>query len=89
MDEYLINRDMTENLRKYNIVFMETFNVSELQLKTLRLKDSENWDSVGHIGLISSLEEAFGIDMESEDMFAISTYEEGIDILNRKYNIEF
>lgn len=80
---------MTENLRKYNIVFMETFNVSELQLKTLRLKDSENWDSVGHIGLISSLEEAFGIDMESEDMFAISTYEEGIDILNRKYNIEF
>lgn len=87
--EFQTNKDMTENLRRYNDVFKATFAVSEIELRTLKLKESENWDSVGHIGLISSLEDAFEIDMEPEDMFNISSYDEGLAILNTKYNIEF
>lgn len=80
---------MTDNLRKYNQVFCETFGVLETELGDLKLKESECWDSVGHIGLISSLEDVFEINMESDDMFDISTYENGIEILKAKYNIEF
>lgn len=80
---------MTDNLKKYNEAFFEAFGVSEAELGSLKLKESECWDSVGHIGLISSLEDAFEINMEPDDMFDISTYENGLEILGTKYNIEF
>lgn len=48
-----------------------------------------NWDSVGHINLISSLEETFDINMEPEDMFEITSYSDGLLVLHNQYNIEF
>lgn len=78
-----------DNLNTYNNVFFATFGVSESLLKTLKLKESEQWDSVGHISLIAAIEEAFDINMDSEDIFAITSYEEGLVILHNKYNINF
>ena len=51
---------MTDNLKKYNEVFCNIFEVREDDLENMKLKESANWDSVGHINLISSLEETFG-----------------------------
>ena len=47
------------NLEKYNQAFIENFEVTEDQLPGLKYQDVEAWDSVGHMGLIASLEEAF------------------------------
>ena len=69
---------MTDNLKKYNEVFCN-----------MKLKESANWDSVGHINLISSLEETFDINMEPEDMFEITSYSDGLLVLHNQYNIEF
>lgn len=80
---------MAGNLKKYNDAFMEAFGVSESELRALKLKESEDWDSVGHIRLISALEDTFEIDMESDDIFEVSTYENGLVVLNKKYGIEF
>ena len=63
---------MTDNLKKYNEVFCNIFEVREDDLENMKLKESANWDSVGHINLISSLEETFDINMEPEDMFEIT-----------------
>ncbi len=79
---------MNNNLEKYNKIFIDLFGVLESELDTLKLKESPNWDSVGHIGLISTLEEVFDISLDSDDMFALSNYAEGIQIL-KKYNVSF
>jgi acyl carrier protein len=81
---------MNSNLIKYNGIFCDVFCVTDSsQLPLLQLKVSQQWDSVGHIGLISALEEAFDIDIEPEDMFEITSYLIGIEVLKDKYNIDF
>ena len=69
------------NLEKYNQAFIENFEVTEDQLPGLKYQDVEAWDSVGHMGLIASLEEAFGIMMDTDDIIDFGSYEKGKEIL--------
>ena len=57
------------------------------QLKTLEYQSIETWDSVGHMSLIVSIEEEFGISFEMDDILDFSSYSKGIEIL-RKYLVE-
>lgn len=75
------------NLEKYNNAFVEALNVSEDQLAGLKYTDVPGWDSVGHMGLIAMLEDAFGIMMDTDDIIDLSSYEKGKLIL-KKYNVE-
>ena len=52
-------------------------------------KESPNWDSVGHITLISEIEDAFDLDLEADDMFEIDTFDSAIKVLESKYNQRF
>jgi acyl carrier protein len=79
---------MNKNLEKYNKIFIDLLDVQESELPVLKLKESPNWDSVGHIGLISNLEDTFDISLDVDDMFALTSYQEGLQIL-KKYNIVF
>lgn len=76
------------NIEKYNEVFTETFGVSVDSIKTLKYKDVDSWNSVGHLTLIANIEDAFDIALESDDVFELSSYEKGIEIL-KKYGILF
>lgn len=69
------------NLEKYNQAFIENFEVTEDQLPGLKYQDVEAWDSVGHMGLIASLEEAFDIMMDTDDIIGFSSYEKGREIM--------
>ncbi|MDR1474415.1 MAG: hypothetical protein LBS38_01825 [Endomicrobium sp.] len=75
------------NLEIYTDVFVRTFGVTKEQAKALKYQEIEAWDSVGHMGLITALEETFGITMESDDIIDLSSFEKGRDIF-KKYNIE-
>lgn len=75
------------NLQKYNKVFVDTFEVDENDLYTMRLKESKQWDSVGHMILIAALEDTFEIMLEPEDMMSIDSYAKGKEVLGR-YAIE-
>ncbi|WP_347148870.1 acyl carrier protein, partial [Parabacteroides distasonis] len=59
------------------------------QIPALKLKESPNWDSVGHITLISEIEDAFDLDLEADDMFEIDTFDSAIKVLESKYNQRF
>ena len=77
-----------ENLEKYNQAFAQTFNVEvELLKDDFAYQDVPSWDSVGHMGLIASLEEIFEIMLETEDIIEFSTYGVGKQIL-KKYGVE-
>lgn len=75
------------NLEKYNEIFKETLNVSDDMLAGLKYQDIKEWDSVGHISLISELEDAFDIMIDTDDVVDFSSYEKGKEIL-AKYDVE-
>lgn len=75
------------NLEKYNEIFKETLNVSDDMLVGLKYQDIKEWDSVGHISLISELEDAFDIMIDTDDVVDFSSYEKGKEIL-AKYDVE-
>lgn len=76
------------NIEKYNHVFSEVMSVSSESLANLKFKESENWDSVGHMTLISALEDAFDIFLEVDDMMSITSYNKGKEVLS-KYGVDF
>lgn len=81
---------MATNLEKLQTAFFNGLNLSSIdQLSTLKLKESPNWDSVGHITLISEIEDAFDLDLEADDMFEIDTFDSAIKVLESKYNQRF
>jgi acyl carrier protein len=76
------------NIEKYNKVFIESFLVTEDVLnEDFTYQCVAAWDSVGHMGMIAALEDAFGIMMETEDIIEFSSYTIGIEKL-KKYGIE-
>lgn len=75
-------------IEKYNNVFVNTFEVDKGSLKYLKYQDVPLWDSVGHMTLVSELEDAFDIMMDTEDIVDLNSYSAGITILE-KYGIQF
>ena len=74
------------NLGKYVATFTSTFLVEESVLPSLKYQDIAAWDSVGHMALMTALEEAFGIEMDIDDIIEFSSFEYGLTIM-AKYNI--
>ncbi len=76
------------NYEKYNKVFIDCFSVSEDVLnENFTYQCIPAWDSVGHMGMIAALEDAFGIMLEMEDIIEFGSYSIGIEKL-KKYGIE-
>lgn len=74
------------NLEKYRNAFVEGLGVSEDIVDGLTFQAVTEWDSVGHMGLIAALEEAFDIVFETDDIVDFSSFEKGKEILS-KYDV--
>ena len=78
-----------ENKQKYDQAFIESFSIDESKLgESLEYESIPEWDSVGHMGLIAELEEAFDIEMEMDDIIDFSSYKKGFELV-AKYGVEF
>lgn len=77
------------NLEKYNQAFVEALEITEEQLPGLEYQGTDQWDSVGHMGLVATLEDAFDIMMDTDDIIDFSSYEKGREILTKNYGIAF
>lgn len=76
------------NEEKYTNAFCQAFDIDAETAKTLKFQVIDAWDSVGHMGLVAQIEEAFEIMMEPDDIVDLNSYEKGKEIL-AKYNVEF
>lgn len=77
------------NIKKYNQVFIDSFGLDESKLNADLIYESvSEWDSVGHMGMIAGLEDAFEIEMETDDIIDFSSYAKGKEIM-AKYKIDF
>ncbi|HBO33001.1 MAG TPA: acyl carrier protein [Lachnospiraceae bacterium] len=77
------------NKEKYVNAFVEALEVSADQVAGLKYQEIPNWDSVGHMGLIAAIEDAFDIMMDTDDIIDLSSFEKGMEILSKNYDIEF
>ncbi|MGN6711796.1 acyl carrier protein [Anaerocolumna jejuensis] len=75
------------NFEKYLKVFTDTFDIAEDEAKNLEYQGISEWDSVGHMTLVSTLEDTFDIMMDTDDIIDFSSFEKGTEIL-KKYNVE-
>lgn len=74
------------NREKYDNAFIESLDVEKEQLMGLQYQGVPTWDSVGHMGLISEIEDAFDIQFETDDIVDFNIYEKGIELLT-KYDV--
>ena len=77
------------NKQKYDKVFIGTFSIGEESLsQNPEYNQIKGWDSIGHMAMVSEIEEAFGIMMETDDIINFNSYKKGFDLL-AKYGVEF
>ena len=75
------------NRERYDKIMRENLRVKQEELPGLKYRSIPSWDSIGHMDLMSAMEEAFGISMDTADVLDFSTYEKGMEIL-AKYGVE-
>ena len=56
--------------------------------ENIKYNEIPEWDSIGHMTLMSGLEEGFNITMETDDIVDFSSFKKGLDIL-KKYKVDF
>ena len=78
---------MTNN-DKYINVFVSALGILEKDVEKAAFKSVTQWDSVGHINLMSKIEEVFGVSLEADDIMDFKSYSVGREIL-AKYGIDF
>lgn len=76
------------SVEKYTNAFMQAFEIDAETAMNLKFQDIPAWDSVGHMGLVAALEEAFEIMLEPDDIVDLSSFEKGKEILG-KYDVTF
>jgi len=77
------------NREKYQKVFTTSLSIDKDKLgDNLKYNDIPEWDSIGHMTLISGLEEEFNISIETDDIVDFSSFQKGQEIL-KKYKIDF
>ena len=81
-----IRRFVMTDLERCRQLFVEALDLDPADFGDPEYGKTPGWDSVGHMGLVSALEDAFGIMLDPEDIFAMSSYSGSLDVL-RKYGI--
>ena len=80
----------SNNIEKYKNCFIESLEIEESIInEDLEYNSITEWDSIGHMSLMSSLEEIFNITMETDDIIDFSSFKKGKEILAEKYSIKF
>ena len=77
------------NKQKYQDIFIESISIDDKKFhENIEYNEIPEWDSIGHMKLISGLEEGFNISMETDDIVDFSSFKKGVEIL-KKYSVSF
>lgn len=80
---------MPNNKVKLIKLFQTSLNISENVVnQNLKYNEIEEWDSIGHMTLMSAIEDEFKISLETDDIIDFSSFKKGIEILE-KYKVRF
>lgn len=78
-----------DNKEKYRSIFIESLAIDRSKFNdNIKYNEIPEWDSIGHMTLMSGLEDGFNISIETDDIVDFSSFKKGVEILE-KYKIEF
>ena len=75
------------NLELYKNAYVESFEIEISIVESLEYQSIPEWDLVGHMLLMSTLEEKFDIMLDMDDIIDFSGFEKGKEIL-LKYDVK-
>ena len=77
------------NKHKYQDIFIKSLSIESKKFnEKMEYNEIPEWDSIGHMTLMSDLEEGFNIAMDTNDIVDFSSFTKGFAILG-KYGIKF
>lgn len=76
------------NIEKYKNAFVEALEVNVDLVEGLKYQAIPEWDSVGHMTLVATIEEVFDIMMDTDDIIDFSSFEKGKEILGANYGVQ-
>ena len=77
-------------IERYKKVFIESLSITSKDFtEEIKYNDIPEWDSIGHMSLMSALEEEFKITLETDDIIDFSSFKKGIELLKSKYEVKF
>ena len=75
------------NKHKYQDIFIKSLSINNNKFsENIKYNEIPEWDSIGHMTLMSGLEEGFSITMDTDDIVDFSSFKKGIEIL-KKYKV--
>lgn len=76
---------MEEKLKN---IFCDTFQINPNDFNTdLSIGDHINWDSLGHLTIITAVEEEFEIIFNNDEIIELKSYTDFLDLLKLKCNL--
>lgn len=74
------------NIEDYKNCFVEGLELDIENVESATMETVAKWDSIGQMSLIALIEDAFGIELEPEEVMSFTTYSAGLEIL-KAHNI--
>ena len=85
---HLRNNLQMKTLKNYSEIFKKALNINDETFEeSIEYNQIDEWDSIGHMTLISEIESVFDITFETDDIIEFSSFDKGGEIL-KKYKIE-
>ena len=77
------------NKQKYQDIFAKSLSIETKKFnEKIKYNEIPEWDSIGHMTLMSGLEEGFKITMDTDDIVDFGSFKKGFEILE-KYGVKF
>ena len=75
---------MMRNIEKYRNAFINVLDLEEdVICEDLALGETREWDSIGHMTLISEIEDVFDVSIDSDWITEFDSYLSGMELLKR------
>ena len=69
------------NLETYKNCFVDGLELDVVSVESASMESVERWDSIGQMSLIALVEDAFGIELEPEEIMTFTSFAAGLEIL--------
>ena len=65
---------------RFNQIVMEVFEIDAID-EAMTRENTEKWDSLLHLTLVTAVEDTFDIMLDTEDILNLNSYESGLEII--------
>ena len=75
------------NIEKLKEAFVEGLEIPMEEVEAATMESVDRWDSIGQMSLVAIIEDAFGIELEPDEVMQFTSFEAGTEIL-KNHGIE-